>query len=236
MPALGGALRAWASHPQQREPRDQVLRALHTLKGSARLAGALQLGELAARVRWSTSGTTTCTWPTSRRCCSASTPCRRASTAARHRWLAAGPARRSGGRAGGCARAGRQAARGRSLAGCRARHAGAHAHRDRHAGADQRHHRAPVRQPGGPRALAAAGPAGQPGRRGDDHPFAARIRTAPAARLAGRPHGQPGPPAFAGYARSRCRPNRRCSRAWRRAKDTATAEPLSSTASPACRN
>ena len=50
MPALGGALRAWASHPQQREPRDQVLRALHTLKGSARLAGALQLGELAHRL------------------------------------------------------------------------------------------------------------------------------------------------------------------------------------------
>ncbi|HYE38947.1 MAG TPA: Hpt domain-containing protein, partial [Ramlibacter sp.] len=50
MPQLGGALRAWASHPGQREPRDQVLRALHTLKGSARLAGALQLGELAHRM------------------------------------------------------------------------------------------------------------------------------------------------------------------------------------------
>jgi chemosensory pili system protein ChpA (sensor histidine kinase/response regulator) len=50
MPALGGALRLWAGHPQQREPRDQVLRALHTLKGSARLAGALQLGELAHRM------------------------------------------------------------------------------------------------------------------------------------------------------------------------------------------
>lgn len=50
MPALGGALRAWAAHPGQREPRDQVLRALHTLKGSARLAGALQLGELAHRM------------------------------------------------------------------------------------------------------------------------------------------------------------------------------------------
>jgi chemosensory pili system protein ChpA (sensor histidine kinase/response regulator) len=50
MPSLGSALRAWAAHPQQREPRDQVLRALHTLKGSARLAGALQLGELAHRM------------------------------------------------------------------------------------------------------------------------------------------------------------------------------------------
>ncbi|MCG2595620.1 Hpt domain-containing protein [Ramlibacter sp. XY19] len=50
MPALGGSLRAWAGHPTQREPRDQVLRALHTLKGSARLAGALQLGELAHRM------------------------------------------------------------------------------------------------------------------------------------------------------------------------------------------
>jgi chemosensory pili system protein ChpA (sensor histidine kinase/response regulator) len=50
MPQLGSALRAWASRPEQREPRDQVLRHLHTLKGSARLAGALQLGELAHRM------------------------------------------------------------------------------------------------------------------------------------------------------------------------------------------
>ncbi len=50
MPQLGGALRAWAARPEQREPRDVVLRALHTLKGSARLAGALQLGELAHRM------------------------------------------------------------------------------------------------------------------------------------------------------------------------------------------
>ncbi|HEX7890663.1 MAG TPA: Hpt domain-containing protein [Ramlibacter sp.] len=50
MPQLGSSLRQWASRPEQREPRDQVLRVLHTLKGSARLAGALQLGELAHRM------------------------------------------------------------------------------------------------------------------------------------------------------------------------------------------
>lgn len=50
MPQLGSALRAWAARPEQREPRDLVLRVLHTLKGSARLAGALQLGELAHRL------------------------------------------------------------------------------------------------------------------------------------------------------------------------------------------
>ena len=50
MPQLGSALRQWAARPEQREPRDQVLRHLHTLKGSARLAGALQLGELAHRM------------------------------------------------------------------------------------------------------------------------------------------------------------------------------------------
>jgi chemosensory pili system protein ChpA (sensor histidine kinase/response regulator) len=50
MPQLGSSLRAWGAHPGQREPRDMVLRALHTLKGSARLAGALQLGELAHRM------------------------------------------------------------------------------------------------------------------------------------------------------------------------------------------
>jgi chemosensory pili system protein ChpA (sensor histidine kinase/response regulator) len=50
MPQLGSALRMWSARPDQREPRDVVLRALHTLKGSARLAGALQLGELAHRM------------------------------------------------------------------------------------------------------------------------------------------------------------------------------------------
>ncbi|WP_332826581.1 hybrid sensor histidine kinase/response regulator [Ramlibacter sp.] len=50
MPQLGSALRAWSAHPDHREPRDVVLRALHTLKGSARLAGALQLGELSHRL------------------------------------------------------------------------------------------------------------------------------------------------------------------------------------------
>lgn len=50
MPQLGSALRLWASKPDQREARDQVLRALHTLKGSARLAGALRLGELSHRM------------------------------------------------------------------------------------------------------------------------------------------------------------------------------------------
>lgn len=42
-------MREWVSHPQERGPRGQVLRALHTLKGSARLAGALRLGEMAHR-------------------------------------------------------------------------------------------------------------------------------------------------------------------------------------------
>lgn len=50
MPALGSALRQWAAQPAHRDPRDKVLRALHTLKGSARLAGALRLGELAHRM------------------------------------------------------------------------------------------------------------------------------------------------------------------------------------------
>jgi chemosensory pili system protein ChpA (sensor histidine kinase/response regulator) len=50
MPRLASGLRAWAARPDHRDPRDQVLRALHTLKGSARLAGALQLGELAHRM------------------------------------------------------------------------------------------------------------------------------------------------------------------------------------------
>ncbi len=50
MPQLGGALRQWAARPDNRSARDEALRALHTLKGSARLAGALRLGELAHRM------------------------------------------------------------------------------------------------------------------------------------------------------------------------------------------
>ncbi len=50
MPQLGGALRQWTARPDNRGARDEVLRALHTLKGSARLAGALRLGELAHRM------------------------------------------------------------------------------------------------------------------------------------------------------------------------------------------
>jgi chemosensory pili system protein ChpA (sensor histidine kinase/response regulator) len=50
LPQLGGALRQWAARPDNRGARDEVLRALHTLKGSSRLAGALRLGELAHRM------------------------------------------------------------------------------------------------------------------------------------------------------------------------------------------
>jgi chemosensory pili system protein ChpA (sensor histidine kinase/response regulator) len=50
MPQLGGALRQWTARPDNRSARDGTLRALHTLKGSARLAGALRLGELAHRL------------------------------------------------------------------------------------------------------------------------------------------------------------------------------------------
>ncbi|MES2512007.1 MAG: Hpt domain-containing protein [Pseudomonadota bacterium] len=50
MPQLGGALRQWSSRPDNAGARMEVLRALHTLKGSARLAGALRLGEMAHHI------------------------------------------------------------------------------------------------------------------------------------------------------------------------------------------
>lgn len=50
MPQLGGALRQWSARPNNLGARMEVLRALHTLKGSARLAGALRLGEMAHRI------------------------------------------------------------------------------------------------------------------------------------------------------------------------------------------
>ncbi len=50
LPQLGGALRQWAARPENMSARGEVLRALHTLKGSSRLAGALRLGEMSHRM------------------------------------------------------------------------------------------------------------------------------------------------------------------------------------------
>ena len=50
LPQLGGALRAWSQHPDEAQHRVAALRTLHTLKGSARLAGAMRLGERAHRM------------------------------------------------------------------------------------------------------------------------------------------------------------------------------------------
>ena len=50
LPRLGAALRQWAAAPAGQEPQLEVLRVLHTLKGSARLAGAMRLGEMAHRI------------------------------------------------------------------------------------------------------------------------------------------------------------------------------------------
>lgn len=50
LPRLGAALRQWMARPDNGSARAEVLRLLHTLKGSARLAGALRLGEMAHRM------------------------------------------------------------------------------------------------------------------------------------------------------------------------------------------
>ncbi|MGO4392023.1 Hpt domain-containing protein [Variovorax sp. M-6] len=50
LPQLGAALREWAQRPEDTAPRASTLRTLHTLKGSARLAGAMRLGERAHRM------------------------------------------------------------------------------------------------------------------------------------------------------------------------------------------
>jgi chemosensory pili system protein ChpA (sensor histidine kinase/response regulator) len=55
MPKLGAGLRQWAQQGRP-EGRDEVLRVLHTLKGSARLAGALRLGEMAHRMESAIEG------------------------------------------------------------------------------------------------------------------------------------------------------------------------------------
>ncbi len=50
MPQLGAALRQWVARPDNLSARGEVLRLLHTLKGSARLAGAMRIGEMAHRM------------------------------------------------------------------------------------------------------------------------------------------------------------------------------------------
>jgi chemosensory pili system protein ChpA (sensor histidine kinase/response regulator) len=46
VPQIAGDLRAWKANPADQKVADGVKRALHTLKGSARMAGAIRLGEL----------------------------------------------------------------------------------------------------------------------------------------------------------------------------------------------
>jgi chemosensory pili system protein ChpA (sensor histidine kinase/response regulator) len=46
LPQLSSALRQWIARPDNLGARQEALRVLHTLKGSARLAGAMRLGEM----------------------------------------------------------------------------------------------------------------------------------------------------------------------------------------------
>lgn len=46
LPAIGTSLRALAASPSNREVARELMRQLHTVKGSARMAGAMRLGEL----------------------------------------------------------------------------------------------------------------------------------------------------------------------------------------------
>jgi chemosensory pili system protein ChpA (sensor histidine kinase/response regulator) len=50
LPQLSAAMRQWAARPGQASARGEILRVLHTLKGSARLAGAMRLGEMTHRL------------------------------------------------------------------------------------------------------------------------------------------------------------------------------------------
>jgi chemosensory pili system protein ChpA (sensor histidine kinase/response regulator) len=50
LPQLAGKLREWARRPTDNGPAAACMRTLHTLKGGARLAGAMRLGEMAHRL------------------------------------------------------------------------------------------------------------------------------------------------------------------------------------------
>ncbi|MBV5295560.1 MAG: Hpt domain-containing protein [Curvibacter lanceolatus] len=56
LPRVAASLRHWQEDPAQEAPRAELLRLLHTLKGSARLAGALRLGEMAHRMESAIEG------------------------------------------------------------------------------------------------------------------------------------------------------------------------------------
>ncbi len=49
-PQIGSTMRAWREKPQDEQLGRNLKRSLHTLKGSARMAGAMRLGELTHRV------------------------------------------------------------------------------------------------------------------------------------------------------------------------------------------
>ncbi|MEO8248157.1 MAG: Hpt domain-containing protein [Burkholderiales bacterium] len=50
LPKLSAALRQWVWQPEDEAARAESLRVLHTVKGSARLAGAMRVGEMAHRI------------------------------------------------------------------------------------------------------------------------------------------------------------------------------------------
>ena len=50
LPTLGSQMRAWAGDPADLSHASACMRTLHTLKGGARLAGAMRLGEMAHRL------------------------------------------------------------------------------------------------------------------------------------------------------------------------------------------
>ena len=56
LPQIGSDLRAWKAEPGEVRPARSLARALHTLKGSARIAGAIHLGELAHAMESRLSG------------------------------------------------------------------------------------------------------------------------------------------------------------------------------------
>jgi chemosensory pili system protein ChpA (sensor histidine kinase/response regulator) len=50
LPAIGNALRKWQQNPADSTPAQNLLRTLHTVKGSARMAGAMRLGQHAHEI------------------------------------------------------------------------------------------------------------------------------------------------------------------------------------------
>ena len=249
VPAVGQTLRDWQEHPENPAAGHALQRVLHTLKGSARMCGAMALGELTHSMETRVENALGLPQPPGQpvrgpgdvlrphgppvRPAAESGRTRRADL---HRSRGGGVRRRRvPGHRDACSRARRGAASRRARRGCAGARTGRRRAGRAAAPTGSRRRRAVPRHAARPRRHGR--PPGQRGRRGVDRALAHRRRTAHVEGRAVGPHRERHPPARpAARDRDRGR-SRRCSRSSpRRRRRTSISIRSSSTASRASRS